>query len=93
MILTFLKKLFSAKVTPIIDEKTERVFNIIYPLEDKSLEGYLTNSVFRIKNHQHELDLIQINEGYCIEAVTAIATPLTCPLNKFHHEHGCYSAE
>ncbi|MHC5779771.1 hypothetical protein [Nostoc sp.] len=73
--------------------KTERVVNIVKALEDKTLEGFETNSVFRVINRQHELELIKINKGYCIEVVAAISTPFTCPLNKFRHEHGCYSAE
>lgn len=87
------KRLFTQSSEPMIEPNTERVVNIIRPLEDKSLEGFETNSVFRVINHKHELELIQINKGYCIEVVAAVATPFSCNLNKFHHEHGCYSAE
>lgn len=87
------KNLFTKPTTTITDLNTERVVNIVRALEDKSLEGFETNSVFRVINHKHELELIKINKGYCIEVVAALTTPFSCPLNKFRHEHGCYSAE
>jgi len=93
MISTIIKRLFTQSSPATIEPKTERVVNIIRPLEDKSLEGFETNGVFRVIDRQHELELIKINKGYCIEVVAAVATPFTCPLNKFRHEHGCYSAE
>lgn len=88
MILSFLKKLFGTKVDP----KTERVVNIVWKKEEWWREGFDTNSVFRVINHKHELDLLRDDSEFIIETCAAVATPLTCPLNKFHHEHGCYSA-
>jgi hypothetical protein len=55
------KRLFTQSSQPIIESNTERVVNIIRPLEDKSLEGFETNGVFRVINRQHELELIKIN--------------------------------
>lgn len=91
--MNFFKKILTRLSQPKTEPNTERVINIIRALEDKSLEAFDTNSVFRVINHKHELELIKINKGHCIEVVGAIATPLTCPLNKFRHQHGCYSAE
>jgi hypothetical protein len=71
---------------------TERVVNIIWTLEDKTLEGFCTNSVFRVINPKHELEMLEGESEYIIEKVAADATPLCCPIDRFSHEHGCYSA-
>ena len=88
MIKAILNKIFGT----ISEPKTERVVNIIWTLEDKTLEGFCTNSVFRVINHNHEVEMLQGESEYIIEKVAADATPLCCPLDKFSHEYGCYSA-
>ena len=82
------KRLFTQSSEPMIEPNTERVVNIIRPLEDKSLEGFETNGVFRVINRQHELELLKINKGYCIEVVAAVATPGQTHLNIDDPESG-----
>lgn len=70
---------------------TERVVNIVWTKEEWWREGFDTASVFRVIDAEHEQFLTRESE-FIIEAIGVEATPLTCPLNKFLHEHGCYSA-
>ena len=58
--------------------------------EEEWRQGYDTNSIFRVIDYEHELFLMRKSQ-FVIEAIAVIATPLTCPLNKFSHKHGCYS--
>lgn len=74
------------------ESATERVVNIVWTLEDKTLEGFCTNSVFRVINPKHEIEMLKGESKYIIEKVAADATPLCCPLDRFSHEYGCYSA-
>lgn len=72
--------------------RTERVINIVWELTDPELEGYETNSVFRVKDYW--LERILSEPASCaIEISVAQASPLTCPLDKINYEHGCYSAD
>lgn len=71
--------------------KTERVVNIVWTREEWWREGFDTASVFRVIDVEHERSLTEPSE-FIIEAIAVDATPLCCPLNKFLHEHGCYSA-
>lgn len=91
MIIELIRKLFRKIIDPVADEKTERVVNIVWTKEEWWREGYDTNSVFRVIDLKHELFLLR-NSEFVIEAVAAVATPLTCSLNKSLHKHGCYSA-
>ena len=90
MITTIIKRLFGKRVDPIIDEKTERVVNIVWTKEEWWREGYDTNSIFRVIDYEHEKFLLRDSE-FVIEAVAVVATHFTCPLNNFTHRHGCYS--
>jgi hypothetical protein len=90
MITILIKRLFGKLFDPIMDDKTERVVNIVWTKEEWWREGYDTNSIFRVIDYEHEKFLLRDSE-FVIEAVAVIATPLTCPLNNFTHRHGCYS--
>lgn len=92
MINTIMKRFFGKRVDPIIDEKTERVVNIVWTKEEWWREGYDTNSIFRVINREHELDLLRDDSEFIIETCAAVASPLTCSLNERFHRHGCYSA-
>lgn len=88
MIKAIINRIFGTISEPAI----ERVVNIIWTLEDKTLEGFCTNSVFRVINAKHEIELLEGESEYIVEKVAADATPLCCPIDRFSHEHGCYSA-
>jgi len=88
MIKTIINRIFGT----ISELAIERVVNIISTLEDKTLEGFCTNSVFRVINPDHELEMLEGESEYIIEIVAADATSLCCPIDRFSHEYGCYSA-
>ncbi|MBW4597695.1 MAG: hypothetical protein KME46_33525 [Brasilonema angustatum HA4187-MV1] len=70
--------------------RTERVVNIVWRLDDPDETGYSTNSVFRANDYRHERDLLSKNTS-TIETSAAIASPLTCQLDRMSYEHGCYT--
>lgn len=77
---------------------TERVVNIVWELEDESLEGFNTNQVFRAVDEEHESILLGTDSRFVIESTAVDATPFSCRFSnssddQFHHKHGCYSAE
>jgi hypothetical protein len=74
-----------------IGYRTERVVNIVWRLEPGEKEGYATNTVIRVFDYWHECLLME--KSCAIQTVAVIASPLTCPLDRLSHEHGCYSAQ
>lgn len=93
MIKTLIQRIFRLTVELTEDPKTETVVNIVWTKEEWWREGFDTNSVFRTINREHELELLRDDSKFVIETAAADASPLTCPLDKFSHQHGCYSAD
>jgi hypothetical protein len=60
MIKTIIIRIFGT----ISEPATERVVNIIWTLEDKTLEGFCTNSVFRVVNPKHEIEMLEGESEY-----------------------------
>jgi|GEM_PF-2461226 len=88
----FKNRLISNRKTASIDTLDERVGTIVWVLSSPAEEGFCTNSCFRIINEQHEQDFLKMMpDEYIIGVCVADATALCCPLDRFSHEHGCYS--
>jgi len=92
MLRRFINWLFPSFPPASIETLDERVATIVWVLSSPEDAGFCTNSCFRIINDEHERDFLAMKpDELIIEVCTAPATALCCPLDRFSHEHGCYS--